>query len=69
MHGGDMRYLTNCSAGDYNPVNLLYSVSFFYRIKMLYIKALPLSKPFADHSISLYRKKLAFVATKRNEDK
>jgi triacylglycerol lipase len=69
MHGGDMRYLTNCSSGDYNSVYLLYSVSFFYRIKMLYVKALPLSKPFADHSISLYRKKLAFVATKRNEDK
>jgi triacylglycerol lipase len=66
LHGGNMRYLTNCTAGDYDAVNLLYSVSFFYRIKMLYVKALPWSKPLADHSISIYRKKLASVATNRN---
>lgn len=66
MHGGNMRYLTNCTGGNYDAVNLLYSVSFIYRIKMLYVKALPWSKPLADHSISLYRKKLSIVATKRN---
>lgn len=66
LHGGNMRYLTNCTGGNYGSVNLLYSVSFFYRIKMLYVKALPWSKPLADHSISLYRKKLAIVATSRN---
>ena len=66
IHGGNMRYLTNCPAGDYDGVHLLYSVSFFHRIKMLYVKALPLSKPLADHSISIYRKKLAIVATNRN---
>lgn len=66
LHGGNMRYLTNCTGGNYGAVNLLYSVSFFYRIKMLYVKALPWSKPLADHSISLYRKKLAIVATNRN---
>lgn len=66
IHGGNMRYLTNCTGGNYDAVNLLYSVSFFYRIKMLYVKALPWSKPLADHSISLYRKKLAIVATNRN---
>lgn len=69
LHGGNMRYLTNCAGGNYDTVNLLYSVSFFYRIKMLYINALPWSKPLADHSISLYRKKLAIVGTNRNEDK
>lgn len=66
LHGGDMRYLTNCTGGNYDAVNLLYSVSFFYRIKMLYTKRLPWSKPLADHSISTYRKKLAIVATNRN---
>ena len=66
LHGGNMRYLTNCTGGNYDAVNLLYSVSFLYRIKMLYVKALPWSKPLADHSISLYRKKLAIVATNRN---
>ena len=66
LHGGNMRYLTNCTGGNYQTVLLLYSVSFFYRIKMLYVKALPWSKSLADHSISLYRKKLAVVATKRN---
>lgn len=66
LHGGNMRYLTNCTGGNYDAVNLLYSVSFFYRIKMLYVKALPWSKPLADHSISLYRKKLAIVAINRN---
>jgi hypothetical protein len=69
LHGGNMRYLTNCPGGDYDKVHLLYSVSFFYRIKMLYVNALPWSKPLADHSISLYRKKLAVVGTQRNEDK
>jgi hypothetical protein len=66
MHGGNMRYLTNVTTGDYDDVNLLYSVTFFYRIKMLYVKSLPWSKPLVDHSISLYRKKLAVVATNRN---
>lgn len=66
MHGGNMRYLTNCPSGDYDDVHLLYSVSFFHRIKMLYIKALPWSKPLADHSISIYRKKLTIVARSRN---
>ena len=66
LHGGNMRYLTNCTGGNYDAVNLLYSVSFFYRIKMLCVKECPWSKPLADHSISLYRKKLAIVATNRN---
>ncbi|ACJ31129.1 Lipase family protein [Shewanella piezotolerans WP3] len=66
LHGGNMRYLTNCAGGSYDAVNLLYSVTFLYRIKMLFIKSLPWSKPLADHSITLYRKKLAIVATNKN---
>jgi len=66
LHGGNMRYLTNCKDGDYSSVDLLYSVSFFYRAKAFLIKKLPWGKPLADHSISTYRKKLAIVATNRN---
>jgi hypothetical protein len=66
LHGGNMRYLTNCVNGDYNSVKLLYSVSVFHRIRMLWVKAWKWSKPLADHSISIYRKKLSIVATNRN---
>lgn len=68
LHGGNMRYLTNCTNGNFATASLLYSVSFFYRIKMLYMNALPWSKSLADHSISLYRKKLAIIGIKRNLD-
>ncbi len=66
LHGGNMRYLTNCTNGDYNSVKLLYSVSFFYRVKMLWIKAWQWHKPLTDHSIHIYRKKLSVVALNRN---
>jgi len=66
LHGGNMRYLTNCVNGDYDSVKLLYSVSVFHRIRMLWVRAWKWSKPLADHSISIYRKKLAIVATNRN---
>ena len=41
LHAGDMRYLTNCSTADYSSVELLYSVSLFYRIKGLVTKKMP----------------------------
>jgi len=41
LHGGDMRYLSNCSAGKFSNVKLLTAVSFLYRIKGLIIKKLP----------------------------
>lgn len=66
IHAGNMRYLTNCSAGKHGDVRLLYSVSFFYRIKGFLIKKLPWKKFLADHSISIYRKKLMIVAEQRN---
>ena len=65
LHGGDMRYMTNIS-GNYNEVKLLYSVSFFRRIKAWLIKKRPWKKFLADHSISVYRKKLMYIAEKRN---
>ncbi|WP_371195658.1 lipase family protein [Glaciecola sp. SC05] len=69
MHAGNMRYLTNCNPGDFDDVKVLYTVSFFYRIKALVYKSLPFSKLLADHSISTYSKKLMIIAFKRNKAK
>ncbi|MFA0248116.1 lipase family protein [Vibrio sp. 10N.261.45.A4] len=66
MHGGNMRYLTNCKKGEYEDVQLLYSVSLLFRLKALLIGKLPYKKFLSDHSISIYRKKLEIVAIKRN---
>ncbi|MCP4020862.1 MAG: lipase family protein, partial [Desulfobacteraceae bacterium] len=66
LHGGNMRYLTNCPAGQYDNVKLLYTVSFLYRMKGLIIKKLPWRAFLADHSISIYKKKLAIIARSRN---
>lgn len=68
MHGGNMRYLTNCPKGNYANVKLLYSVSIFYRLKGLLIKKLPWRKFLSDHSISVYREKLAIIAHRNNRD-
>lgn len=65
MHGGNMRYLTNCDNGNYNSVKLLYSVSLLYRLRM-WFNYWKLTKPLADHSIAIYRKKLAIIAKNRN---
>jgi len=69
LHCGNMRYLTNCQSGQFDEAKVLYSVSIFYRIKGLLIKGLPWKHFLADHSISIYRKKLAFVAERRNTTK
>lgn len=66
MHAGNMRYLTNCQPGAYDDVKVLYTVSFFYRLKALYYKALPMNTLLSDHSISVYSKKLMLIAFKRN---
>lgn len=66
IHCGDMRYLKNCREGKYDNVKLLYYTSFFYRIKGFLIKGVPWKKFLADHSISIYRKKLMAVAENRN---
>ncbi|GEA20350.1 lipase family protein [Vibrio harveyi] len=67
IHGGNMRYLTNCKKGEYKDVQLLYSVSFLFRLKAVLIGKLPYKKFLSDHSISIYRKKLEIVALKRNQ--
>ncbi|MCT4646348.1 MAG: lipase family protein [Carboxylicivirga sp.] len=66
LHGGNMRYLTNCKKGTYSQVRLLYSVSFWYRMKGFIIKKLPWKKFLSDHSISVYRKKLWEIAQRNN---
>lgn len=68
IHGGNMRYLTDCQKGNYEDVMLLYSVSLFRRIKGWLIKERPWKKFLADHSISVYRKKLMVVAEQRNPE-
>lgn len=65
-HAGDMRYLTNCRNKNYNNVQLLYSVSFYFRIKAFLKKKISFLKIPADHSISIYRKKLKIIAYGRN---
>jgi len=62
IHCGNMRYMTNCIRGEFDDVKLLYSVSFFYRIKGFILSSLPWAKIMGDHSISVYRKKLAVIA-------
>jgi len=66
LHGGNMRYLTNCKQGKYSQVKLLYSVSFWYRIKGLLLKKMPWKVFLSDHSISVYRKKLWVIAQRNN---
>ena len=65
-HGGDMRYLTNCRAGKYDDVKLLYAVDYLRRIQgWMYERRSP-KKFLADHSISIYRRKLYIIAYRRN---
>ena len=67
-HAGDMRYITNVTAGNYKDAHLLYHVSFMRRIRaygfnIASFKAIP-----SDHSITVYRKKLSFIALTRNSN-
>jgi hypothetical protein len=66
LHCGDMRYLTNCQKGQYTDVKLLYSVNLIRRLTGLLYKKLPWTKFLADHSISVYRRKLYRIAQGRN---
>lgn len=68
FHTGDMRYLTNCKAGSYNDVRLLYGVSWWFRIIAFSKKKMSFSKMPADHSISVYRSKLKIIANNRNKN-
>lgn len=65
LHCGDMRYLTNCPAGDYSKVKLLFHVSLFYRMKGYLVNQVPWRKFVKDHSIGVYSEKLLIVAEDR----
>ena len=65
-HVGDMRYLTNCKSNKYDNVKLLTAVSLPRRLYIL-VKSKYAKKFIKDHSISVYRKKLAIIALKRNK--
>ena len=67
-HCGNMRYLSICKSGDYNNVQLLYSVSFIFRVRAFLISKISGIKIPADHSISVYRNKLKVIASQRNKD-
>ena len=66
MHGGNMRYLSNCKKGDYGQVKLLYSVHIWRRVRAMFNRMAGWSKLLSDHSISVYRQKLLAVARRRN---
>jgi len=66
LHGGNMRYLTNCKKDAYAQTKLLYSVSFWYRMKGFFLKKMPWKVFLSDHSISVYRKKLWVLAHRNN---
>lgn len=66
MHGGDMRYLTNVKKGEYATARLLFSVTLYTRLRGLIEKHKPWRSFLCDHSIDVYRRKLAHIATTRN---
>jgi len=69
LHGGDMRYLTNCAKGAYNDVELLNHVNWLYRIKAFPAGKLPFMKIIADHGIDVYRRKLMVIAERQRQKK
>jgi len=66
IHGGDMRFLTDVSAGEYDKARLLTHVDIWYRLKGWMRKELTWKKFGTDHSMAVYRSKLAFIALRRN---
>lgn len=66
LHGGDMRFLTDVKSGEYSKARLLTHVDIFYRLKGWFRKQFTFKKFGSDHSMSVYRAKLAFIALRRN---
>lgn len=66
-HYGDIRFLTPCGKANYEDVNLLAGqISIFQRFRMWKRSKSRLERFVKDHSISVYRKKLAVIAIQRN---
>lgn len=66
MHGGNMRFLTNCKKGEYSDVKVLYSVHFWRRVKALLARLKPFGALASDHSMAVYRQKMFQIAKRRN---
>lgn len=66
IHGGDMRFLTDVKTGEYDKARLLTHVDIWYRLKGWMRKQFTWKKFGTDHSMSVYRSKLAFIALRRN---
>ena len=67
FHIGDMRYLTDCKPGKYDEVKLTYAVSSWKRMWTFFKGAFGASKFVKDHSIGIYREKLAIIALRKNK--
>jgi hypothetical protein len=66
-HVGNMRFLTNVDNSNYKSARLLYSVSFLRRMKAYLGNLSSLKSMPGDHSMSVYRKKLKFIAINKNK--
>ena len=65
-HAGNMRFLTDCKDGDLSKAELLYTVGWGRRLLGTLSGMRPWGKVLKDHGIAVYRKKMMYVAEKRN---
>jgi len=68
FHSGDMRFLKKSKQENYVDTGLLPHTSFVHRIK-LWVNSKRAKKGVEDHSVRVYRKKLAAIAIDRNSVK
>lgn len=68
-HIGYMRFLADVENSNYKNAKILYSANIFRRLKAYFKNFRSLKKLPLDHSITVYRKKLKFIALDRNKDK
>ncbi len=67
-HGGDMRFLTNVKNSNYKNTKLLYFASPIRRFFAGLSNIVSIKKIPNDHSISIYRKKLKYIAITKNQE-
>ena len=65
-HAGHMRFLTDCKDGDLSKAELLYTVGWGRRLLGTLSGMRPWGKVLKDHGIAVYRKKMMYVAERRN---
>lgn len=65
-HAGNMRFLTDCKKGDFSQADLLFTVGWSRRFRGALSGMAPWGKVLSDHGISIYRRKLMYVAGKKN---